>query len=111
MNIVLRIATGLCLAGAAVLVCHSGVQAQNLLDIQNGPPADAALYSAPAQNIEQVPVLPGLPQLTVTRPGGVAHVFPTVQNAAARAPRPVSTRARCSTTAAARCCSPLPGFF
>jgi hypothetical protein len=85
MKTVWGIMTGLCLAGATALVCQSGVQAQNFLEPQNGPPADGARYSAPAQSLEEVPVPPGLPKLTVTRPGGVAHVFPTVQNAALHA--------------------------
>jgi hypothetical protein len=36
-------------------------------------------------SLEQIPAKPGLPNLTVVRPGGVSHVFPTVRNAAARA--------------------------
>jgi hypothetical protein len=85
MKTVLRIMTGLCLAGATALVCQGGVQAQNFLQPQNGPPADAARYAAPAQGLEEAPVLPGLPRLTVTSPGAVAHVFPTVKSAAALA--------------------------
>jgi hypothetical protein len=82
MKTVLSIVTGLCLAGAIALMCQGGAQAQNLLEVQNGAPADAARYSAPAQNLEEAPALPGLPKLTVTSPGGVAHVFPTVKAAA-----------------------------
>jgi hypothetical protein len=85
MKSVFRIMTGLCLAGAMALVCHGGVQAQNFLEPQNGPPPEGARYSAPAQGLEEAPVLPGLPKLTVTSPGAVAHVFPTVKSAAALA--------------------------
>ena len=36
----------------------------------------------PAQNLASVPVPPGAPQLTLTRPGGTSvHIFPTVSGA------------------------------
>jgi hypothetical protein len=85
----LRILAGFCLAGAAGLVWQNHVQAQDLPALQgspHGPPTEG--IPAPAQNLESVPGLvgPGVPKLTITRPGGhVAHIMPTVQGAAALA--------------------------
>jgi hypothetical protein len=42
-----------------------------------------AVQVAPAQNLASIPVRPGAPQLTLTRPGGTSvHIFPTVSGAA-----------------------------
>jgi hypothetical protein len=85
MKSVLQAAIVAAIAGATALLGQSGARAQALDKGQTAPPAEGARYSAPAMSLEEIPAKPGLPNLTVVRPGGVSHVFPTVRNAAARA--------------------------
>jgi len=58
-----------------------GTQAQELMELQQGPPTDVA---APAQSLVQVPVRAGFPRLTVATPTGFIHAMPTVAGTAAR---------------------------
>jgi len=52
-------------------------------------PEQLQKYSAPAMSLADIPATPAeasgaVPRLTVSRPGGVAHIMPTVAGAAAR---------------------------
>jgi hypothetical protein len=86
-----------CLLAAAGLLTANVTKAQTVPDklpvipVPQAVPSPEQLkeYSAPAMSLADIPPTPAeaagkVPRLTVTRPGGVAHIMPTVAVAAAR---------------------------
>jgi hypothetical protein len=66
--------------GALVLFCSSEAAAQGLTG--GRPAAIDPQYLGSAMNLEEVPVAPGGPRLTVVSPeGNIAHILPTVETA------------------------------
>lgn len=72
MHTLLKAAAAVCLASAAILFLPSQAAAQASPDVEEAP--------VPTLNLTDMPLVPGLPSLTVRSGDHVAHIFPSIGN-------------------------------